>query len=121
MMGLSLVASLFALRLRAVIAALFLRIVPDALLHPFKMGRIQPLLHDTVRATYVSFQSLCGKLLFAASLLIASTSASDVAMMPYGDIRTILGWYVAAGLAAWLGLAFTARRAGVAPVENISV
>ncbi|MGB3244553.1 MAG: MFS transporter [Sulfitobacter sp.] len=144
MMGLSVVASLFALRLRGVIglsrilllafgmqitliavltltqswlaiAVLLLRIVPDALSHPFKMGRIQPLLEDRARATYVSFQSLCGKLLFAGSLLIASASASDVAMMPYADIRSILGWYVAAGLAVWAVLALTARRAGVTP------
>ena len=146
MMGLSFVASLFALRLRrrmgltailllafsmqiALIAVLtltqswlaimvlFLRIVPDALSHPFKMGRIQPLLEDTVRATYVSFQSLCGKLLFSGSLLLAAAQASDVAMMPYADIRSILGWYVLAGCLGWAGLALSARRAGVSPTD----
>jgi MFS family permease len=143
MMGLSVVASLFALRLRdalgltgilllafgmqialigvltltqswLAIAVLFFRIVPDALSHPFKMGRIQPLLEDSARATYVSFQSLCGKLVFAGSLLLAATSAQDVALMPYADIRSILGWYVAAGVLVWTTLALTARRAGVA-------
>ena len=77
------------------------------------MGCIQPLLQDAARATYVSFQSLCGKVLFAASLLIASVSASDVAVMPYEDIRSILGWYVLAGGLVWGVLALTARRAGV--------
>lgn len=144
MMGLSVVASLFALRLKAVlglpgilllafgmqiglitvltltqswlaIAVLFLRIVPDALSHPFKMGRIQPLLEDAVRATYVSVQNLCGKLLFAGSLLLAAGSAADVAALPYADIRMILGRYVAAGLAVWVLLALTVRRAGVSP------
>ncbi len=144
MMGLSFVASLFALRLKGrlglpgilllafgmqialitvltltqswlAIAVLFLRIVPDALSHPFKMGRIQPLLEDAARATYVSFQSLCGKLLFAGSLVLASVSASEVSVMPYSDIRLILGWYVAAGVIVWLALALTAGRAGVAP------
>ena len=143
MMGLSVVASLFALRLKdrlglpgilllafgmqigliavltltqswLAIAVLFLRIVPDALSRPFIMGRIQPLLEDAVRATYVSFQNLCGKLLFAGSLLLASVSASDVGALPYGDIRMILGWYVAAGLVVWITLALSARRAGVA-------
>ena len=142
MMGLSVVASLFAFPLRKTlgltgilllafgmqialiavltitqswlaIAVLFLRIVPDALSHPFKMGRIQPLLQDAVRATYVSFQSLCGKLLFAASLLIAAGSTTDVAAMPYGEIRGILFWYVVVGAAMWLALALSARRAGV--------
>ena len=66
-----------------------------------------------MRATYVSFQSLCGKLVFSASLLIASISASEVAEMPYDDIRAILGWYLAAGVLVWATLAVTARRAGV--------
>lgn len=101
------------------IAVLLLRIVPDALSHPFKMGRIQPLLRDEVRATYVSMQSLAGKLLFSISLLIAAGSAADVSEMPYEDIRAILAWYVAGGLLIWLGLATTARRAQVEPVSTV--
>jgi len=97
------------------IAVLFLRIVPDALSHPFKMGRIQPLLRDEVRATYVSMQNLAGKLAFAASLFLAAGAASDVTALPYGDIQQILGGYVAAGVLFLLGLAATARRAGVNP------
>ncbi|MEM7521686.1 MAG: MFS transporter [Pseudomonadota bacterium] len=144
MMGLSALASIYALGLRKrfglvrmllfafglqialiavltvtqswlAIAALFLRIVPDALSHPFKMGRIQPLLQNEVRATFVSMQSLAGKLVFAVSLLLAAGAASDVAALPYADIRMILGWYVAAGGAVWLTLALTARRADVDP------
>lgn len=144
MMGLSVVASLFALRLKGrlgltgilslafgmqivliavltltqswlAIGVLFLRIVPDALSHPFKMGRIQPLLPDAVRATYVSMQSLAGKLVFSLSLLLAAGAATDVAALPYADIRLILGWYVAAGTLIWIGLMLTARRAGVDP------
>lgn len=144
MMGLSVVASVYALGLRGqiglvrilllafglqialitvltltqswlAIAVLFLRIVPDALSHPFMMGRIQPLLQDAVRATFVSIQNLAGKLVFAVSLLISAGAASDVSAMPYDDIRTILGWYVAVGVAAWLALALTAQRAGVEP------
>ena len=144
MMGLSVVASFFAVWLRGriglvrilllafgmqigliavltctqswlAIAVLFLRIVPDALSHPFKMGRIQPLLRDEVRATYVSLQGLAGKLVFSISLLMAAGAASDVAALPYADIRMILGWYVGAGLLVWGALALTARRAGVNP------
>lgn len=142
MMGLSVAASFFVLRLRGriglvgilmlafgmqigliavltltqswlAIGVLFLRMVPDALSHPFKMGRIQPLLPDTVRATYVSLQNLAGKLVFSVSLLMAAGAASDVAVLPYADIRTILGWYVGVGLAIWLGLMLTARQAGI--------
>lgn len=144
MMGLSVVASLFALRLRralgltgillvafgmqivliavltltqswVAIAVLFLRIVPDSLSHPFMMGRIQPLLQDAGRATYVSVQGLAGKLVFAGALLIAAGSTTDVATLPYVEIRAILGWFVASGLAVWALLAVTARRASVEP------
>ena len=147
MMGLSVVASLFALRLRGriglvpmlllafgmqialiavlaatqswlAIAVLFLRIVPDALSRPFKMARIQPLLRDQVRATYVSMQSLAGKLAFSVGLLIAAGSASDVAALPHAEISRILIWFVAIGLVVWAGLALTARRAGVAPPQT---
>lgn len=143
MMGLSAVASLFALGLRQrigltailllafgmqigliavltltqswlAIAVLFLRIVPDALSGPFIMGRIQPLLRDSVRATYVSLQGLVGKLVFSFSLLIAAGSTSEIGVLPYDDIRQILGWYVAAGFVIWMGLLLTARKAGVA-------
>lgn len=144
MMGLSLLASFFALGLRGrmglvrilllafgmqiglvavlavtqswlAIAVLLLRIVPDALSHPFEMGRIQPLLRDEVRATYVSLQALAGKLVFSISLFASAGAASDVSLLPYADIRMILGWYVAAGILVWLGLVLTARRAGVDP------
>ena len=144
MMGLSVFASLYALRLRGIlgltgilllafsmqillvlvlaltqswlaIAVLFLRIVPDAFSHPFKMGRIHPLLRDEVRATYVSLQSLAGKLVFALSLFVAAGATSDVTTLPYADIRQILGWYITAGAVLWVGLWLTATRAGVEP------
>lgn len=144
MMGLSLVVSFFALRVRVLlgltgifllafglqialivvltltqswlaISVIFLRIVPDALSHPFRMARIQPLVRDEVRATYISMQSLAGKLLFSLSLFVAAGAASDVGALPYGDIQMILGWYVAAGMAVWVVLAMTARCAGVNP------
>ena len=147
MMGVSVTASLFALRLRGrlgltgilllafamqialvavltltqswlAIAVLFFRMVPDALSRPFLMARIQPLLRNEARATYVSLQSLAGKLAFGATLLIAAGSAADVGEMPYADIRAILTWYAAAGLALWLGLGLTARRAGVEPARG---
>ena len=100
------------------IAILLLRMVPDSFSKPFMMGRIQPNLRDEVRATYVSMQSLAGKLVFSLSLFVAAGSASAVADMPHADIRMILGWYVAAGVVIWAVLAVTARRAGVEPATH---
>lgn len=142
MMGLSLLASLIAPGLRAriglgamvllsfamqvglaaalaltnslfVVALLFLRMVPDAFSRPFVIARIQPLLPSEVRATYLSVQSLCGRILFAASLWVASGSANDAGTLPYAEIQQILGWYVGLGLVAIVVLLLTLRFAQV--------
>jgi MFS family permease len=93
-----------------VIAVLLLRMVPDALSKPFINARIQPLLRDEARATYLSLQSLCGRVLFAATLFIASGATQSTDTMPYADIQMILGGYVVAGVIAITVLALAARR-----------
>ncbi len=93
-----------------VIAILFLRMIPDALSKPFIIARIQPLLNDEARATYISLQSFCGRLLFAGALFFTSRFASDTGTMPAAEIQQILGWYALAGLACLIILALTAPR-----------
>lgn len=97
------------------VAVLFLRMVPDSFAGPFIVARIQPLLSDTGRATYLSLQSFAGRLFFAASLLWAAGRAPAGAEMAYADIRVSLAAYALAGAAFWLVLALTVRRAGVTP------
>lgn len=138
MMGLSIFASLWAARLRRriglaaivlvafgmqialagilaltnstiAIVFLFLRMVPDALSRPFIVARIQPELSDDTRATYMSLQSLLGRILFAGSLWLASSFAADADTMAYAEIQIILAAYVAVGVAAWLALAFSRK------------
>ena len=95
------------------IAFLFLRMVPDSLSRPFILARIQPLLSDDSRATYLSLRSLAGRVVFAASLWAASLSTSEVGQMAHSEIRTVLTWYVIAGVVWLIGLALLAGRAGV--------
>ncbi|MGI9395802.1 MAG: MFS transporter [Boseongicola sp.] len=95
------------------IAFLFLRMVPDSLSRPFILARIQPLLSDNSRATYLSLRSLAGRVIFAASLWAASLSTSEVAQMAHSEIRTVLTWYVVSGTVCFIGLALLARRASV--------
>jgi len=83
---------------------MLLRMVPDNLAKPYLMATIQPLLSDRRRATYLSVQSFLGRLLFAASLLLASAEAGDVASLSQPELREILVWYVAAGVLVFLGL-----------------
>lgn len=95
------------------IALLLMRMVPDSFSRPFILARIQPELSDEVRATYLSLKSLLGRLLFAGSLALASTNASAVGEMAYGEIRTILTAYALVGLAAFLILAALSRNRGL--------
>ena len=92
------------------IALLLLRMVPDSFSRPFILARIQPLLGDEVRATYLSLQSLAAKLLFAVTLYVASGSASDVGEMANSEIQTILQVYAGVGVVALGLLAIAARR-----------
>ncbi|SFR65165.1 MFS transporter [Litoreibacter janthinus] len=94
-----------------VIALLFFRMVPNSLSQPFIQARVQPLLDDGTRATYLSLKSLTGRLVFAATLLLASGSASTNANLSFGQIHTIAGWYALAGVIAVVALALTAKGA----------
>lgn len=143
MMVISVLASLFAPRLRArfglsailllafamqialcgilalsdsviVIAILFLRMVPDALSRPFLLARVQTLLTNGGRATYLSLQSFCGRLAFAGTLYLVSRALTGPDDMHHPDIQTVLGWSVLVGVVIFAGLALAARRA---PVE----
>jgi MFS family permease len=145
MMAVSVVASLFAIRLRKLIglpallllafgiqivligvlamtnsilaiAVLFLRMVPNSLSRPFIIARIQPLLTDAGRATFLSVQSFGGRLLFAATLLIASAYVPDGAEMAYADIRMTLSWYVLAGGVFFVMLLLAVKRAALEPL-----
>ncbi|KHA53850.1 MFS transporter [Sulfitobacter geojensis] len=94
------------------IAVLFLRMVPNSFARPFIVARMQPLLDDTGRATYLSLQSFVGRLLFAGSLLLASSQVQQGTVMASADIQATLGIYAIGGvffLLALTGLAGWAK------------
>ena len=95
------------------IAVLLLRMVPNSLSQPFIMARIQPLLSNQSRATYLSVRSFCGRLIFAATLFLATGPASETSAMSHDEIRQILGWYCIVGLSALTLLALAARRLSI--------
>ena len=109
-MQIGLIAVLALTNSALAIGFLFLRMVPDALSRPFIMARIQPMLSDDSRATYLSLKSLCARVLFAGSLYLASGTAQDAGTMAYSDIRAVLGWYVLAGVICIATHYVTARR-----------
>lgn len=97
------------------IGILLLRMVPDSLSRPFILARTQPLLTDSMRATYLSIQSFAGRIAFAASLWFASRNVSDVGEMPVTDLVLVLWGFAIAGAVLWLALAFWVRRIQLDP------
>lgn len=112
-MQIGLVAVLALTSSALAIGVLFLRMVPDSFAKPFMVARIQPLLGDAGRATYLSIQSFFGRLAFAASLIIASSHVQNETVMAYADLRVTLAAYAAAGLLVFVALLVTVRRAGL--------
>lgn len=98
------------------IAVLFLRMVPNSLSRPFILARIQPLLSDESRATYMSLQSFAGRLILAGALYLASFSSSSEGVMSYPEIQQILGWFVVVGLVCLGVMALASRRVPVEPL-----
>jgi MFS family permease len=96
-----------------VLGLLLLRMVPDSLSQPFIRARIQPLLQDGIRATYLSVQSLAGRLLFAGTLAVAATQTTDQAAAPYSELQVILAVYAVFGVVALAALLRTVRSAQV--------
>lgn len=147
MMGVSALASVFAVRLRqriglpallllafaiqigliAVLAltpsllaigVLFLRMVPNSLARPFILARMQPLLSDAGRATYLSVQSLAGRLVFAGSLVLVAGRVPAGSKMAHGDIAMALGWYTLVGVLCFALLCAAVGQSGLARGED---
>ncbi|MGI9464958.1 MAG: MFS transporter [Aestuariivirgaceae bacterium] len=93
----------------AAIALLLLRMVPEALTWPMILATVQPKLQSSYRATYLSLQSLIGRVILAASLITVSLTVPETGILQHAILQTILVWYVAAGLILLAGLAATTR------------
>lgn len=91
------------------------RMLPSAFLAPLIISRIQRDLSDRVRATFISLKSLTASFVFALTLGLTSGSLSGTGaeLLTRGQIQTIFGAYVMAGVLLLIGLTLTARRAKI--------
>lgn len=88
--------------------ALVLRGAPQALAGPALLGEVHPKVPSSARATWLSVQSLAGRLAFSVTLAVASLATAGDALS-HGEIRTIALGYVAL-LVVWVaGLGLTRR------------
>ena len=97
----------------AAIALLLLRMVPDAIARPFILASIQPQLHSTNRATYLSLQSLCARVTFSAALFTTSLGTTQVGALSPDALQAVLAWYLIAGCVVLLILAVSLPYSGL--------
>ena len=108
-----------------VIALLLLRGVPRAIATPVQNAVIHPRLHRGIRATFLSLQSLAGRLAFSGSLWIAAVvmpthdTADDAVAMSHPDMAAVLIGFTVAAVAVALLLAACSRA--VRAPENHAV
>ncbi len=87
-----------------------LRGVPMALTKPVLVSLTHPRLTGDVRATYLSLQSLAGRLAFSATLVLASLTVTDMGNLSRDGLSDILMAYVACTLLAIPALVVGAIR-----------
>ena len=96
----------------AAIALLLLRMVPDALAKPLILAGVQPRLESSYRATFLSVQSLLGRLTLAASVLAGSYWLPGEGAFSAPALQALLTVYAAVGLILGALLLISAGRRG---------
>jgi hypothetical protein len=103
------IAPLGALLHPLVALAIALRGVPDAIAQPIVAQEVHPRLHSSIRATYLSVESLAGRLTWAGVLLLCSAFVGDFATLDFATLGTLLLVLGAACAIATSILALTSR------------
>ncbi|MCR9159330.1 MAG: MFS transporter [Nannocystaceae bacterium] len=93
----------------AVIGLLLVRSVPGALSRPLELQCVLPNVGGHLRATYLSVQSLAGRLAFAGTLALGSWAVGGLDDLDGAAISTLTGGVAVAVLLALLALALTRR------------
>ncbi len=106
-MQLGLISAMALVLHPGVIPLLLLRMVPDALSRPYMLALVQPRLESAYRASYLSVQSLIGRIFFSIALFAAAAGASQSGELTPENLSTILPYFAAIGLVVWIILAAT--------------
>lgn len=84
----------------SIMLLIVLRGVPMALARPVLVSLVHPRLSGSVRATYLSVQSLVGRLSFSATLVLASLAVSNMETLSKEGLSGILLAYAACAVIA---------------------
>ena len=108
-----------------VLILVLFRSVPSAAMQPPLLAAITPRLPQSLRATYLSMQSLAGRLAFAGTLWLLSLGVGPGAEPDWpvlSSMSRICAWVGFGGfflLAATAGLCLSARAIGKLPEQDI--
>ena len=108
-----------------VLILVLFRSVPSAAMQPPLRAAITPRLPQSLRATYLSMQSLAGRLAFAGTLWLLSIGVGPGAEPGWPELSSMsrtCGWVGFGGfcvLAATAGLCLSARAIGKVPEQDI--
>ncbi len=105
--GIIIAAMGFVLHL-AVIALIALRSAPMAISRPIMNARVHPKIDTGIRATYLSVQSLAGRLAFSISLAVAAYVVGD-SLMTAGVMSELLIGFAVLSAILLASLAITSR------------
>ena len=108
-MQIMLIAILMASVEPIALAFLLFRMVPGAFSRPFILAGVQPRIDSDLRATFLSLQSLCGRVLLAVTLLVVAFDAPTEGTLPAAALQQILLFYVVAGCAVFAALLIRIR------------
>ena len=92
-MLLAIISAMSSVLHTSIMLVIVLRGVPMALTKPIIVSLTHPRLTGSVRATYLSVQSLAGRLAFSATLVLASLAVSDMEDLSVDGISNILMVY----------------------------
>lgn len=92
-----------------VLLLILLRSIPAGVMEPPLRAAITPQLPRSLRATYLSLQSLAGRLAFSGALLLLSLEAEPAAEPDWPALSAMSLACAAFGAAGFVGLALTAK------------
>ena len=95
-----------------IVPFILLRAIPGSLAMAPLNAAIAPRVPQAQRATYLSIQSLAGRLAFSATLFLLSTSAQEGAAVDWPTLAWMLRTSMALGLIGLLALAISRRALG---------
>ncbi|MCH9687236.1 MAG: hypothetical protein K0V04_37725, partial [Deltaproteobacteria bacterium] len=98
----------------AIVVLLLARSIPGAVAGPVQLAVIMPRIPSRLRATYLSVQSLVGRLAFSGALMVSAYAVGGLSPLDHPSIATLCGGFTIA-LAVVFAVLLLSKRALQSP------